>query len=45
VLQHKGDSAGAVREIDIARRYWKDADSDFPELKAMDEVATSAGRK
>jgi tetratricopeptide (TPR) repeat protein len=45
VLQHKGDAAGALREIDTAKRYWKDADRDFPELKAMDEVATSVGRK
>jgi tetratricopeptide (TPR) repeat protein len=45
VLQHQGDAAGALREIDAAKRCWKDADRDFPELKAMDEVATSVGRE
>ncbi len=45
VLQHKGDSAGARREIDLAKRYWKDADRDFPELKAMDEVVAKTGSR
>jgi tetratricopeptide (TPR) repeat protein len=39
VLQHKGDLAAARREIQEARRYWKDADSDLPELKSMTAVA------
>ena len=45
VLQHKGDAAGALREIDTAKRYWKDADRDFPELKAMDEVVAKTGSR
>jgi tetratricopeptide (TPR) repeat protein len=45
VLEHKGDPAGALREINAAKRYWKNADSDFPELKAMDDVAMKSGRK
>lgn len=33
VLRHRGDAAGADRELDAARRYWRDADPDLPELK------------
>ncbi len=39
VLQHKGDVAGASREIQEARKYWKDADADLPELESMTAVA------
>jgi tetratricopeptide (TPR) repeat protein len=39
VLAHKGDSTGALRELQLARHYWLDADSDLPERKAMDELA------
>jgi hypothetical protein len=41
VLKQKGDSAGALREIQTAKRYWKHADSDLPELKAIDEIERS----
>lgn len=44
VLQHKGDDAGALREIKEAKRYWKDADTDLAELKAMNEVARAKGK-
>lgn len=40
VLQHKGDHAGALREVETAKRFWKDADRDLPELKTMAEVAS-----
>lgn len=32
VLRHKGDNAGAARELEIARGHWRDADSDLAEL-------------
>jgi tetratricopeptide (TPR) repeat protein len=32
VLRHKGDRAAADRELQAARRFWRDADSDLPEL-------------
>ena len=35
VLAHKGDAAGAARAVEDARRYWRDADPDLPELKQM----------
>jgi tetratricopeptide (TPR) repeat protein len=41
VLKQKGDSAGALREIQTGKRYWKHADSDLPELKATDEIERS----
>jgi len=39
VLRHRGDAAGDRREIEIARRHWRDADADLAELKQL----TSAG--
>ena len=39
VLKQKGDSAGALRELQAAKRYWKDADPDLSELKVMGHVA------
>lgn len=33
ILSHKGDDAGVAREVEAARRYWRDADPDLPELK------------
>jgi tetratricopeptide (TPR) repeat protein len=45
VLQHKGDAAGALREIETAKGYWKDADADLPELKTMSEVAVQLNGK
>jgi len=35
VLGHQGDSAGEARELAAARRYWRDADRDLPELKSI----------
>jgi tetratricopeptide (TPR) repeat protein len=32
VLEHAGDTVGAARERDAARRAWSDADRDLPEL-------------
>lgn len=35
VLRHQGDAPGAAREAEAARRYWRDADPDLPELKLL----------
>jgi tetratricopeptide (TPR) repeat protein len=35
VLRKQGDAAGSARQIEAARRYWRDADSDLPELETM----------
>ena len=35
ILRHKGDDAGVAREVEAMRRYWRDADSDLPELKEL----------
>jgi len=35
VLRHKGDNAGVAREVEAARRYWREAESDLPELKQL----------
>ena len=35
VLRHKGDAAGVAREVAAARRYWRDADPDLPELEKL----------
>ena len=35
VARHNGDAAIARAEFDLATRYWKNADPDLPELKAM----------
>jgi len=43
VLHHKGDHAGAVRELETARRFWVDADPDLPELKQI--TAKSGGKR
>jgi tetratricopeptide (TPR) repeat protein len=32
VLRHKGDDTGVARELEAARRHWRDADPDLPEL-------------
>jgi hypothetical protein len=42
VLRHRGDAAGTSREIETARRYWRDADRDLPEFKRMAEPAAAA---
>lgn len=36
VLDHKGDSASAKKEMAEAKRYWKDADRDMAELKQVE---------
>ncbi|MCI0585790.1 MAG: hypothetical protein L0323_02995 [Planctomycetes bacterium] len=40
VLRNKGDAAGAARELEAARRFWRDADPDLPELT---QIAKAAG--
>ena len=35
VLQHQGDTAGAAREFEAARKGWRDADPDLAELKII----------
>jgi len=35
VLRHKGDDLGAAREVEAARRHWRDADPDLPELQEL----------
>jgi hypothetical protein len=42
VLRQKGDDAGAAREVEAAKRYWRDADPDLPELK---QFAAESGAK
>jgi tetratricopeptide (TPR) repeat protein len=41
VLQHKGDTAGAAREFEAARRYWGNADPDLPELREIMKATAS----
>ncbi len=43
VLEHKGDAAGAKKELAEAKRYWKDADRDMAELKQIE--TTMAGQR
>jgi len=40
VLEQRNDAAGEKRELAEARRFWRDADSDLPELKL---IATAIG--
>jgi len=35
VLSHKGDDAGAARELEAAKRHWRDADPDLAELRQI----------
>lgn len=35
VAQHNGDAAASRAEFDLAKRYWKNADADLPELKQL----------
>ena len=44
-LRHRGDAAGVAREVEAARRYWRDADRDLPEFKTMAEGKASDDRK
>jgi len=34
VLDHRSDKAGAAAQREEAKRYWRDADPDLPELAA-----------
>jgi hypothetical protein len=43
VLEHKGDDASAKKELQEAKRYWKDADRDMSELKQI-QTAMAAGK-
>jgi hypothetical protein len=45
VLQHRGDAAGAATEAEAARRCWRDADPDLPELEQLADVAQVAPRR
>jgi len=36
VLEQQGDAAGAKKEMQEAKRYWRDADRNLPELKQID---------
>ncbi len=35
VLEQRGDAAGAKREMEEAKKFWRDADKDLPELKQI----------
>ena len=41
VLRHKGDTAAATRELEAAKRSWRDADPDLPELAKITEAGTA----
>lgn len=41
VLGQQGDTAGGKREMQEARRFWRDADKDLPELKQIATVMAS----
>ena len=41
VLRHKGDTAGAARAVEDARRCWRDADPDLPELARLAQSRSS----
>ena len=43
VLRQRGDAAGYGREIETARRHWRDADSDLAELKQL--ASANAARR
>jgi tetratricopeptide (TPR) repeat protein len=43
VLRRKGEAAGAATELEAARRYWRDADPDLPELQRI--TAENAARR
>lgn len=42
VRRRAGDTAGATRHSEAARRYWRGADSDLPELLLITEASASA---
>ena len=41
VLQHQGDTAGAAREFEAAKKGWRDADPDLAELKLIPKGSSS----
>ena len=41
VLRRAGDAAGTTRHCEAARRYWRDADPDLPELLLITEASAS----
>jgi tetratricopeptide (TPR) repeat protein len=41
VLAERGDAAGARREMEQAKRFWRDADGDMAELRQVDGALTS----
>ncbi len=43
VLRNRGDAAGAGREMEAAKRYWRDADRDLPELKDIAKFGSASG--
>ena len=43
VLQHKGDAGSAAKEVEVARRYWRDADKDLAELRELGSIGSSSG--
>jgi tetratricopeptide (TPR) repeat protein len=45
VLRHKGDEAGSARAVEAARRYWRDADPDLPELKRFSESDAALSKR
>jgi tetratricopeptide (TPR) repeat protein len=42
VARHKGDAAGATRSMEAAARYWRDADTDLPELAEVRQARLTA---
>ena len=40
VLEQRGDAAGYAREVEAARRYWRDADPDLAERKLLTAART-----
>ena len=43
VLRNRGDAAGAGREMEAAKRCWRDADRDLPELKEIAKFGPASG--
>jgi tetratricopeptide (TPR) repeat protein len=41
VLRRQGDTAGAAREFEAARRCWRNADPDLPELREIGKATAS----
>jgi hypothetical protein len=41
VAQHHGDRATAAQEFEAARKYWSQAEVDFPPLKLIQKASSS----